>query len=194
MKFIEDLQAAGKAFGLKGSGQNVLDQALFVNILEDTFGTQATTGLAGEVGKAIKKAQTVAGVIRNPITGTLNVLADVVEKAQNITPEAKRQILNKFIDGTENAVKKTAPATSKPSASVLKRINDALGESVPGLYTKSTYNVSYTTKEGKKAVLKNLTREDAKGWLQWLEENKFKYAVKLGATGATAAAVAHGKK
>lgn len=191
LKFIEELQNTGSNLGLKGSGQNVLDQALFVNILEDTFGSQAATGLAGEVGKAIKKVQTVAGVIRNPLTGTLNVLADTVEKARNITPEAKKQVIDKFIN---DALETAAPVTKKPSASVLKKINDALGESVPGLYTKSTYNVSYTTKEGKKAVLKNLTREDAKGWLQWLEENKFKYSVKLGAAAATAGAVAHGQK
>lgn len=191
LKFIEDLQKTGQELGLKGAGQNVLDQALFVNILEDTFGSQAATGLAGEVGKAIKKAKTVAGVIRNPLTGTLNVLADTLEKARNITPEAKKQVIDKFINAS---LESSAPATKKPTAAVLKKIEEALGESVPGLYTNSKYNISYTTNEGKKAILKNLTREDAKGWLQWLEENKLKYAVKLGAAAATAGAIAHGQK
>ncbi len=60
----------------------------------------------------------------------------------------------------------------------LSRINDVLNEAVPGLYTTSKYTVTYTDKDGKQAVLKNLDRKDARGWLQWLEENGLKYSVK----------------
>lgn len=97
LKFIEDTHLISKELGLSGAEKNLLDQALFVNMLEEIFGSEAATGLAGEVGKAISKAKTVAGVVRNPVSGGLGVIADVIEKSQNITPEAKKQILKQFL-------------------------------------------------------------------------------------------------
>jgi len=98
LALIEELQNIAKQRKLKGAEQNLLDQALYVNILEDTFGSQAATGLASEVSKGVKKAKGVVEGIRNPVSGILNATADAIEKAQNITPEAKKQILRSFID------------------------------------------------------------------------------------------------
>lgn len=96
LKMIEDLQNIAKERKLKGAEQNLLDQALYVNILEDTFGSQAATGLASEVGKGVKKVKDFATAVRNPVQGAFNAAADAIEKAQNITPEAKKEILRKF--------------------------------------------------------------------------------------------------
>lgn len=97
LKFIEDTHLISKKLGLTGSEKNLLDQALFVNMLEETFGTEAATGLAGEVSKAINKSMSVIEGIKNPVKGALNVAGAIAEKVQNITPDAKKQILRQFI-------------------------------------------------------------------------------------------------
>lgn len=97
LKFIEDTHNISKQLGLEGAEKNLLDQALFVNILEETFGSEAATGLAGEVSKAINNTLDVANAVRNPITGGLDLIAKGIEKAQNISPEQKKQILKMFI-------------------------------------------------------------------------------------------------
>ena len=97
LKFIENTHLISKQLGLSGKEKNLLDQAIFVNMLEKTFGSEAATGLAGEIGKALSKAETAIAVVRNPITGGLGVIADVIEKSRNITPEAKKKILEAFI-------------------------------------------------------------------------------------------------
>lgn len=97
LKFIEDTHLIAKQLGLSGQEKNLLDQAIYVNMLEETFGSEAATGLAGEVSKAINKAKTAVDVLRNPVQGGLGVVADVIEKSRNITPEAKKRILEAFI-------------------------------------------------------------------------------------------------
>jgi hypothetical protein len=97
LKLVEDLQNIAKQRNLNGAEQNLLDQALYVNILEDTFGSQAATGLASEVSKGVKTAKGAIQFVRNPVEGTLNAVADQLEKVQNITPEAKKQLLMEFI-------------------------------------------------------------------------------------------------
>lgn len=71
-----------------------------------------------------------------------------------------------------------------------KKISDALNEVTPGLYTKSKYTVTYTDETGKKVVLKALDRGEARGWLQWLQENGLKYTVKTAGTAAVGALLA----
>lgn len=97
LKFIEDTHLISQKLGLSGKEKNLLDQALFVNMLEDTFGSEASTGLAGEVQKAINTSKSIAGAIRNPIGGALEGAAKLSEKFQNITPEAKKQVLRSFL-------------------------------------------------------------------------------------------------
>lgn len=98
LTFIENAQKVGKELGLSGADQNILDQAIFVQILENTFGSPAATGLAGEVSKGIKKVQRGIDIVRNPITGVPGAIADMVENARNITPEAKKKVLQMFLD------------------------------------------------------------------------------------------------
>lgn len=97
LKFIEDTHLLSKQLGLAGSEKNLLDQALYVNMLEETFGSEAATGLAGEVSKAINTSMKIAEGIRNPVKGVLNVAGNVAEKMQKISPEAKKQILKAFL-------------------------------------------------------------------------------------------------
>lgn len=97
---------------------------------------------------------------------------------------------------TMNLPSRTPSAVDKPfiGKGALSRINNYLNEVTPGLYTKSKYTVTYTTDEGKKAVLKNLTRDEARGWLQWLEENGLKYSVKAAGVVGVGYAVKEGSK
>lgn len=98
LSFIENTQKVGKQLKLTGAEQNVLEQAIFVTMLENTFGSEAATGLAGEVSKGIKTAAKGLDIIRNPVKGGLNAAADLIEKARGITPEGKKKILEAFIN------------------------------------------------------------------------------------------------
>lgn len=139
LALIEELQNIAKTRGLKGAEQNLLDQAIYVNMLEEQFGSQATTGLAGEVSKAINKAKGAVDFVRNPVRGTLNAIGDTIEKAQNITPEAKKQILKDLISNQDlNTATKTATsqtATKNP----ITRVNSAISTSKPQSKSKSSY-------------------------------------------------------
>lgn len=97
LEFLMRLQKIADELGLDDRTQNLLDQAIFVNIIEDVFGTQAATGLAGEVQKAIKGTQRVIQGIRDPLSGAADLVSTVVEKAQNISPEQKRKVLEMFL-------------------------------------------------------------------------------------------------
>ena len=97
LDFISELQKTAEALDLVGADKNVLDQALFVNLLEETFGSEAATGLASEVAKGVNAAKTGLSIMRNPIEGSLNAAADLVEKARNITPEAKKKIIQDML-------------------------------------------------------------------------------------------------
>jgi uncharacterized membrane protein len=120
LKFIEDTHLISKELGLSGSEKNLLDQALFVNILEETFGTEAATGLAGEVSKAINKTMSVIDGVRNPITGVANLAASVAEKTQNITPQAKQNILNTLVKNASDKASKIPESKSNALANIMK--------------------------------------------------------------------------
>lgn len=98
LTFIENVQKMSKTLKLKGAEQDILDQAIFVTLLEDTFGSEAATGLAGEVTKAINKAKQGIDIIRNPVKGGLNAIADVAEKMRGVSPEGKKKILKAFLN------------------------------------------------------------------------------------------------
>ena len=97
LKFIEDTHLLSKQLGLSGSEKNLLDQAIYVNMLEETFGSEAATGLAGEVSKAINKSMSVIQGIKSPLKGAGQVAGYLAEKAANISPEAKKQVLRAFL-------------------------------------------------------------------------------------------------
>jgi hypothetical protein len=92
--FLDNLQKTADEFGVS-SGHNLTDQALFSQILEGIYGTQAVTGLQGEVGKAIGTALKFK---TNPLGATIEAGINAVEKARNITPEAKKKVLDLFMN------------------------------------------------------------------------------------------------
>lgn len=100
LALIEDLQAIATERNLTGAEQNLLDQAIYINLLEDTFGSQASTGLAGEVKKGVASAKKLAESSKNPKTlfeTGLNIGTNLYDKAKNITPESRKQVLETFL-------------------------------------------------------------------------------------------------
>ncbi len=92
LKLVEDLDLTAKQYG----GQfddNLLDQALFTEILEDVYGTQATTSLQGQVERAVTGGKKVIEAIRNPVKGAGELVAGATEKVLGISPENKRKVL-----------------------------------------------------------------------------------------------------
>lgn len=96
MKLIEQLDLTAKQYGGKFD-DNLIDQALFSEILEDIFGTQATTSLQGQVGRAVKGTQKVIAGLRDPIKGAGDLLATGAEKLAGISNENKRKILEALL-------------------------------------------------------------------------------------------------
>ena len=97
MALVEQLDAVSKQYG-GNYPDNLLDQALFTEILEDVYGTQATTSLQGQVGRAVKKGtQKVIEGVRNPVQGAGEILAAGAEKIAGISPENKKKILSAFV-------------------------------------------------------------------------------------------------
>lgn len=100
LELAEMLDGYEKKILGKSSG-NVLDQALFAEILEKSgmFKTQAITGFAGQIENAISKTRAVAEGIANPIKGAANAVEYGIEKVRNINPQAKREALEKLLQG-----------------------------------------------------------------------------------------------
>jgi len=96
LKLLSDFEDIGKGYGLKYK-DNLIDQALFTEILEDIYGTQATTSLQGQVARAVQGGGKIIEGIRNPIKGTLELVATGVEKLSGITDENKKKILEALI-------------------------------------------------------------------------------------------------
>lgn len=72
---------------------NVIDQALFSEIVEDLYGTQATTSLQGQVQRAIETTSGLAEFLRDPLKGSGKLLATGAEKLQGISDENKIKAL-----------------------------------------------------------------------------------------------------
>lgn len=96
MALIEQLDKTSKAYGGKFT-DNLIDQALFTEILEDIYGTQATTSLQGQVGRAVKGTQAVIEGVRNPIKGAGELIATGAEKALGVSEENKKKILSALL-------------------------------------------------------------------------------------------------
>lgn len=96
MKLIEQLDLTAKQYGGKFD-DNLIDQALFSEILEDIFGTQATTSLQGQVGRAVKGTQRVISGLKDPLKGAGDLLATGAEKLAGISDENKRKILEALL-------------------------------------------------------------------------------------------------
>lgn len=92
MSLLEKLDETSNAYGKKFD-DNLVDQAMFSEILEDVYGTQATTSLQGQTKRAVEGAQRVIAGVRSPLEGALDVAGDVAEKALGVSDEKKRKIL-----------------------------------------------------------------------------------------------------
>lgn len=92
LKMIENLDNTSKLYG-KVFEDNLVDQALFTEILEDIYGTQATTSLQGQVERAVHGGKKVIEGLRDPIKGIGELLATSAEKMAGISPENKKKVL-----------------------------------------------------------------------------------------------------
>ena len=98
---LEYLNALEKYFKSTGgkSTDDVISQTVFADILEDTFGTQATTGFSGGVQRGIEQA---GGVIQDIgqgqlITGITRGAVRTFQATRGISDEAKRAALKVLI-------------------------------------------------------------------------------------------------
>jgi hypothetical protein len=94
--FLENLQTTAKTYGLPAD-KNLVDQAIFAQILESVYGTQAITGLQGEVTKAIKKG---LDFVDRPVGASIDTVLEKVEKMRGINPEEKKKLIDLFIGKT----------------------------------------------------------------------------------------------
>lgn len=90
--FIARLDEYTQKYGIERAG-NLYDQVLLTEILERMYGTQAITSLQGEVQKAVRGAQTLANIARDPLRGAGEVLAGGIETITGQTDAARRAFL-----------------------------------------------------------------------------------------------------
>lgn len=93
---VEKLDLVSKQYG--GTFEdNLLDQVLFTEMLEDIYGTQATTSLQGQVRRAVNTSEKVISGLRNPVKGAGEVIATAAEKVAGINDTNKKDILRAFL-------------------------------------------------------------------------------------------------
>lgn len=92
LALLDEVDTVGAKYGV-GTNDNLIDQALFTEILEETYGTQATTSLQGQVKRAVQGTKKTIQGIRNPIEGAGELLASGVESILGISDENKRKLL-----------------------------------------------------------------------------------------------------
>jgi len=96
LKLLGTFDEVGAKYGIKTT-DNLVDQALFTEILEDIYGTQATTSLQGQVARAVKGTQRVIEGVRDPLKGAGDLLATGAENLLGISDENKKKILSALI-------------------------------------------------------------------------------------------------
>lgn len=92
IELLKNMEDVGKKYKI-GTKDNLVDQALFTEILEDVYGTQATTSLQGQVKRAVQGTGKVIKGLRNPIEGAGELVATSAEKILGISDEKKRKML-----------------------------------------------------------------------------------------------------
>jgi hypothetical protein len=102
LEYLNALEKYFKSTGGKGGG-DVITQTVFADILEDIYGTQATTGLQGQVQRGIEQA---GGVVQDLgqgqlITGLTRGAVRLMQASQGITPQAKITALKALIGGVQ---------------------------------------------------------------------------------------------
>lgn len=96
LSLVDALENTSKAYG-KQFDDNLIDQALFSEILEDIYGTQATTSLQGQTARAIRGTQKVMAGLRDPLKGAGELIATGAEKSLGISAENKKKVLSALL-------------------------------------------------------------------------------------------------
>lgn len=115
----------------------------------------------------------------------------VIDGNHRATAYAQEKVKDVPVIYTNEAKSQLTDIWKKANEGIGKKVNNALNEVTPGLYTNSKYNISFN-QGGSKKVLKNLSRDEAKSWAQYFKEKGLKFTVKTLGTVATAAAVKKG--
>lgn len=111
LQLLPQLEEVATKYGVN-TGDNLIDQAIMVDLIEEVYGTQATTGVQGQVGRGVQNAigatQKVLAGVRDPIKGAGELAATVAEKVGGLSPEKKRQVLRSLLgDLSEKPVRKS---------------------------------------------------------------------------------------
>jgi len=108
VSFIED---TAKKFNIPVE-KSAVRQMIFADTLEDIFGTQATTGLQGQVERGVASAIVKKGtnVIRNPLGAAADIADDVIKNVSGATPEGKIKAIQALLDATDDTI---APSTAR---------------------------------------------------------------------------------
>jgi len=108
VSFIED---TAKKFNIPVE-KSAVRQMIFADTLEDIFGTQATTGLQGQVERGVASAIVKKGtnIIRNPLGTAADIADDVFKNVSGATPEGKIKAIQALLDATDDTI---APSTAR---------------------------------------------------------------------------------
>jgi len=96
MEFLDDLDKIARKYKVS-TKDNLLDQAIFTEILEGVYGTQAVTSLQGEVSKAIGAAEKTSRALRSPIKAVGEAAATLIETATASTDEIKKKFIREIL-------------------------------------------------------------------------------------------------
>lgn len=91
--FLQNLQNIADEYGV-ASEKNLVDQSIFAQILESTYGTQAITGIQGEMTKALRKGLDFAD---RPVGATGDFLIEKLGKMRDVTPEQRKKVIDLFL-------------------------------------------------------------------------------------------------
>jgi len=98
LRVLNDLQKLAKEFGFK-TDKDIISEVVFVDILEDAFGTQATRSFRGQITRAIGDAGAVVQDFGQgqQVAGLGKLTMKAVERLQGINQQAKIEALAKLI-------------------------------------------------------------------------------------------------
>lgn len=97
LQVIGKVQDIAKKYGFKGN-EDVIRQVVFADLLESIYGTQATTGLQGQVEKAVTGAG--ARLMQGNYAGAaMSAAKSGVDAARGVSKEGQIEALRKLIGG-----------------------------------------------------------------------------------------------
>ncbi len=93
---IRDVEKLAKNLGYKTT-TDVRNQFLFVDFLEDLFGSTQTRSLRGQVGKGVGDAEEAIGIGKSLIKKDPNVLLKGYNLVRGVTPENQKEAVKRLI-------------------------------------------------------------------------------------------------